>query len=166
MKSSLRWLALPLAAVITACAADTEEDDLALDDSMDSPAAEVPMTPPAEPMASTMSETAQFQALGGSSVAGEATITSRENQTEVMVRLTGAPADVTLPGHIHSGTCESPGAVVQPLDEISIDETGAGEATSTVDVAPMTAMDGQHIVVYHDEGGTPIACAPIPGHAM
>jgi hypothetical protein len=71
-----------------------------------------------------------------------------------------------MPGHIHSGSCDNIGAVVLPLQEISTDEGGTGTMTTTVAVAPMTAMNGEHIVVYHGEGGTPAACAAIPAHTM
>lgn len=111
-------------------------------------------------------ETLQLQPLDGSGVGGEVTVADRGEQTEVMVRLTGAPANGSHPGHVHTGTCEALGGVVQPLDPITTDGTGTGSMTTNVSVAPMTLMNGQHIVVYHGTGGRPIACANIPGHTM
>jgi hypothetical protein len=162
MKASRGWLGLPVVVLLAACPGETREGDVALRDDTIAPPAEV-VTPPA---GQVMTERAEFQELQGSGVSGEVMVTDRGNQTEVMVRLSGAPANSTLPGHIHSGSCENIGGVQQPLDSIDTDATGAGTTTTTVGVPPMTAMDGQHIVVYHGEGGTPIACAPIPAHRM
>lgn len=113
-----------------------------------------------------IAETLQLEELQGSGVGGEVTVADRGEQTEVMVRLTSAPANSSHPGHIHSGTCNALGGVVQPLDPIQTDGTGTGSMTTNVEVAPMTIMDGQHIVVYHGTGGRPITCASIPAHTM
>ena len=170
MKRSALWLGLPVAVILAACAGEAADDEFELPETTElSPGAEQPGMPePAPPMepATAMAETAQLEALEGSGVTGDVSVTDRGAQTEVTVRLTGTPANSTHPGHIHSGTCEEIGSVVQPLQEISTDASGAGTMTATVDVAPMTAMDGQHIVVYHGEGGTPVTCAAIPTHTM
>lgn len=112
-----------------------------------------------------MGQTVQLQPLNDSGITGEATVTDRGTQTEVLVRLTGAPANSEHPGHIHSGTCSSVGGVVQPLEPITTDAAGTGSATATVDMAPATIMDGQHIVVYHS-GGPPATCAEVPAQTM
>lgn len=169
MKMPLRWIGMPLVALVAACA-DTGETDLGVDDALDEvPGAEEVATTPAPPPAMEqppMAETVQIEPLQDSGASGEATVTAEGDQTQVMVRLAGLPANSTHPGHIHSGTCDAVGSVVQPLQEIAVDATGTGTMTATVEVPPMTAMDGQHIVVYHGEGGTPIACAAIPAHSM
>ena len=70
---------------------------------------------------------------------------------------------------MHTGTCDSPGEVVVPLESVSVDATGAGTSTSTVQVPLATVMNGQHIVAVHEAGGNPgnpIACAAIPQHSM
>lgn len=172
MKSSKAWLGLPLALFLAACGGDTEQIE---DTDLTQGTAEV--TPPAtEPgMAAPMGgatmaaapQTASFQALQDSGVTGEATLTPRDQQVEVMVRLTGAPGAGEHPGHIHSGTCDNIGGVVQPLDPITTDATGSGTMTTTVDLPPMTVMNGQHVISYHAAGGgPPITCAQIPMHAM
>lgn len=109
--------------------------------------------------------------LGGSGIGGEATIAPAEasGQTQVTVSLQG-PADAAgvHQGHIHSGTCEQLGGVVVPLPPVTVDD-GVGSATSTVAADAMSLMDGQHIVVYHQAGGTPgspVVCGQIPAHAM
>jgi hypothetical protein len=166
MKRSIGWVGLPFVVLLAACPGETRDGDVALRDDTAVPPAEV-TTPAVTPQAGQgMTERAAFQELQGSGVSGEVTLTDRGAQTEVMVRLSGAPANSTLPGHVHSGTCQNIGGVQQPLQPIDTDATGAGTMTTSVDLAPMTAMDGQHVVVYHGEGGTPITCAPIPAHRM
>lgn len=166
MKASMRWLGLPLVVMLAACPRDTTQDDVVItDDPAAAPAPEVaPETGP--PLDRTAMQTAVFEEVGGSGVSGAVTVTDRGAQTEFSVEVTGAPANATLPGHVHSGTCDNIGGVVQPLESIATDAGGAGSTTATVDLAPMTVMDGQHVVVYHGEAGAPIACAEIPTHAM
>lgn len=153
---------------LTACAGDDTDDSLA---SADSLAFEQPTTmPPADGMDQQqpmgMGETAQMAPLNDSGVEGEVTVTDRGGETEVLVRLTRAPADGTHPGHVHTGSCESLGGVVQPLEPITVDATGTGTMTTNVAIPPATLMDGQHIVVYHGEGGAPVTCAAIAQHMM
>jgi hypothetical protein len=93
------------------------------------------------------------------------TVTGRGDQTEVVVHLMGAQPNTAHPGHIHTGTCEAIGSVVQPLQAITVD-AGSGSSTTTVGVPPATAMDGQHVIAFHGEAGTPATCAPIPAHVM
>ncbi len=116
--------------------------------------------------APAMGQTAQFQPVNDSGIAGEATVTDRGSESEIMVRLTGATASSTHPGHIHDGTCEAIGSVVQPLQEIATDATGTGTMTATVSIPAMTLSDGQHIIVYHQPDGAPATCAPIQAHVM
>jgi hypothetical protein len=132
-----------------------------------------PATPPGtlpgqtmDPAMAGMAATVQLQPLGDSGVGGEAVITDRGAQVEVMVRLTGTPGNTTHPGHIHSGTCANVGGVVQALEPITTGADGAGTMTTQVDLAPMSVMDGQHVVVYHAAGGQPATCGEIPAHRM
>lgn len=143
---------------------DDAEIDLAAGDSVAAP-------PAAEPAGGMMDQpagmgmTAQMQPLNDSGIAGEVTVTDRAGQSEIMVRLTGGTPNGSHPGHVHTGTCDAVGGVVEPLQEITTDATGTGTMTTTVSIPPATLMDGQHIVVYHS-GGPPATCAPIPQHAM
>jgi hypothetical protein len=154
---------LPLG--VSACAGEAEDETL--DEELGEPAA----TPaPATPAATDMQPmTAQFTALNNSGVAGSIEVDDEGEQTKVKVTLTGSQANAVHQGHIHAGTCDAPGAVVIPLQPVTIGDDGSGEVESTVAVAPATAFNGQHIVLYHEAGGAPgapIACAAIPQHAM
>lgn len=107
-----------------------------------------------------------LQQVGGSGVSGEATLSAQGESTMVMVTLTNVPQGPHA-GHIHSGTCESPGPVVAPLQEISVAQAnGTGSSHSTVPVSMANVMNGQHIVQYHQQGGDNpgpgIVCGSIP----
>jgi hypothetical protein len=162
MRVSKALLAIPLGVMLAGCPGDDRIDDdpFVTEDPIGAPPEMQPA--PAVPM----TETAQVQPVGDSGVTGEVTISERDTRTEVMVRLAGTAPDATMPGHIHSGTCDNIGGVVQALEPIQTDAGGTGTATVTVDLSAMQVMDGQHVVVYHGAGGAPAACAQIPQHRM
>ncbi len=159
MRNSRRyaWTLMFVPFVLVACgSADTAEE-------AETAAEETPVTETAP-----VSFMAQVMPMNESGVSGQAELKAVGESTELRVVLTGA-MEGELMGHIHAGTCEAPGAVVVPLTSITVDATGNGEATSTVAVPLMTVMNGSHIVVYHEAGGSPgapRACAAIPAHTM
>lgn len=161
-------LFVPLLAFAVVACADSDGDEVEVIASEDSLAMEPAPMPEAgmDQPPGGMGQTAQLAALGDSGVEGEITIADRGDQTEVMVRLTGAPADSEHMGHIHSGTCDALGGVVQPLEAIETDATGTGTMTTDVELAPAEVMNGQHVVVYHGTGGRPITCGAIPAMTM
>jgi len=162
--------ALLLGVLLSACGAEDDRvETFPGDGTMVGAPATPPGTLPGETMDPAMDGTAatvQLQPLGGSDFGGEAVITDRGANVEVMVRLTGTPGNTTHPGHLHSGTCANIGGVVQALEPITTGADGTGTMTTQVDLAPMTVMDGQHVVVYHAVGGQPAACGEIPAHRM
>ena len=165
MKKCMRLASIPIILFIGACGGDAAETEMAGDPAASEQGASTQAPEPTHDM-SAMPMTAQFQGLQDSGVAGDATVTGRGNQTEVVVRLSGLDPGASRPGHIHTGTCDAIGGVVQPLQPVAADSAGAGTMTATVDVPANIAMNGQHILVYHGEGGVPITCAPIPAHMM
>lgn len=161
---------LPLALVVGACAAEEEpvvEDATVVAEPVPvTPAVAVPAPAPA-PGAAGMT-TISMQPLNNSGAMGQAMLTPMGQQTQVMVNLTSTPQG-THAGHIHQGTCASPGSVVVPLQPIEVGADGTGTMTTTVDVPAETAMNGQHIIVYHEAGGDPgqpIVCGAIPAAPM
>lgn len=111
--------------------------------------------------------TVQMNPVGNSGVSGEAALSDANGQTQVAVTLTGTTGTGTHQGHIHQGTCDSPGQVVAPLQPITAGASAS--STSTASLPMSTVMDGRHIVVYHEAGGSPgspIVCGAIPQHAM
>ena len=109
-------------------------------------------------------QTVAFQPVGAGGHTGEVMLHPMGQQTEIMVRLSGPQAGVHQ-GHIHTGTCDNIGGVVQPLQPVDVPQGAQGTSTTSVSIPPSTVMNGQHVVVYHTAGGdpgAPVACANIP----
>ena len=156
--------------VLAACAAPDDEIDPLEEDAVvfDEPAE---MTPPAAVAgAMGMSESADLMPLNDSGVSGTVSLSDLGGQTEVMVTLNGLVANSEHAGHIHTGSCDNIGPVVEPLQDITAGAAGTGTMTITVSAAPSAVMNGQHLVAYHetagDNHGPPVACAVIPRHEM
>lgn len=111
-----------------------------------------------------MGTTANVQATSveNSGVTADITLTASGEQTTVNMHVNGAPANATLPAHIHSGTCENKGPAVAPLDSVRTDATGMGMLNSTVSLPFATVNNGQHFVQLHLPNGQPAACGNIP----
>lgn len=101
-----------------------------------------------------------FVTLNQSGATGHVMMEEMGDQTRVMVHLEGAAAG-SHPGHIHRGTCEQTGEVLIPLQSVTVAANGKGMATSTVNMSIEKLEEGDHIVLYHGAGGTPIVCAEI-----
>lgn len=181
MKLKQLWMLAALPLALAAC-----EDDDALDEG---PLGREPdigevvdVAPPAavvvDPAAPTgdlpVMDTSQVQMvsfvpLNNSGVTGQAVLTPRERQTQVMVRLMNLPAGAHA-GHIHNGTCENIGSVVVPLQEIAPGSDGTGTMTTTVAYATMVLMHDPHVIAYHKDGGEQhgptIVCGAIPRMSM
>lgn len=167
MKLSRGYLLLALPIALSGCGGDDDATvEIAGDTSAFDAAMSDPMvTTPAPVDAAPMDGAVMLAAVGGSGVTGQATLTEQGAQTQVMVQLTGLSGSGTHPGHIHQGSCDPLGAVVVPLQDVTA-ANGSGSSTSTISVDMATAMNGQHVIAYHSETGTPIVCGAIPGHTM
>ncbi|HZD05997.1 MAG TPA: hypothetical protein VE173_13885, partial [Longimicrobiales bacterium] len=74
-------------------------------------------------------------------------------------------------GHIHEGTCASPGSAMAPLEEVTVDSAGgSAEMTTEVRISADSIMDGHHLIAYHASGapdhGPVVACGEIPARGM
>jgi hypothetical protein len=150
--------------LFTACGGDDAADD----GFIDTPPATAPATPADTPPASMAAMSADFAPVDNSGASGTIRVSESGSGTQIVAMLNGAGEGVHQ-GHIHAGTCAQPGSPVTPLEPVTTDATGSGQATSTVDIPASTVMNGQHIVMYHAAGGSPgaaIACAAIPAHQM
>jgi len=110
----------------------------------------------------------QMMALNNSGVNGQTQVMAHgDGETMVTVTLQGAGSG-THPGHIHSGTCDSLGPVVAPLESVTL-ANGTGTSTSTVKVPLATVMNGQHVVNFHAGSGenamAPVSCGAIPAQS-
>jgi hypothetical protein len=103
--------------------------------------------------------------VGGSGISGEVTLRPAGELLEAEVRLSGSEPDATHQGHVHSGNCAAPGGVVVPMESVFVDEEGVGVRTFSLSLPAATLMDGDHLVMYHEAGGSPgrgVACGEIP----
>lgn len=160
MRSSRILVAVAALAFATAaCADQTAEDDLGIP-----PATET--TPPATPAdADPLPELVAMQPVGESQLTGSVEIDGDDRIAGINVQINGSTDGAVHQGHIHTGTCDAPGTVVQPLEPITIEEGGEGSSENDVDLTTAAVTDGQHIVVYHEAGGNPGApalCVAIP----
>jgi CHRD domain len=101
-----------------------------------------------------------------STAIGQATLVpSSDGKTKVVVTVTGLTATTKHIGHIHTGSCATPGPVALPLEELGSDGNGAGSVSSTVETAKIPAAA---YVQYHQRGkgdpagaGAGIVCGDI-----
>ncbi|HET8656641.1 MAG TPA: hypothetical protein VFL93_14060 [Longimicrobiaceae bacterium] len=164
------WLLAALPFALTACGGNHADAGAAADTAgtaMDTAAAAPVAAPPAQPPAGmdTTHPTVSLMQLGGSGVTGTATFAAMgADSTQVLVMLKGAPAGVH-DGHIHKGRCASPDGVAAPLQPITAGADGTGQMTAVVALPLDSIMDGNHVVAYHEAGGSPgkmVTCGDIP----
>ena len=170
MRMNRFWALAALPFALAACGGDddVDGDDMTMDTTSVLPPADagVATTPmPGDTTMGAQGTTVAMNAVGGSGVSGQAQIMDHgQGQTMVMVNLTGQGSS-THSGHIHQGTCDSPGEVVVPLEDVTL-ANGTGSSTSTVNVPMADVMNGQHIVAYHASSGAspgaPVVCGAIP----
>jgi hypothetical protein len=174
MKPTRLWVLAALPLVLAACGGDDDDaEGVGAADSIgtavpsaDSGATTVAPVPTDTSMAAQpMAGSVTMNAVGTSGVTGQASFMEHgAGQTMVTVNLR-AQGNTTHSGHIHQGTCDSPGQVVQPLQDVTL-ANGTGSSTSTVSVPLATVMNGQHIVAYHassgENPGPPVVCGQIP----
>lgn len=177
MKVNKLWLLACLPLVMAACGGGDEAETEGGDTMAADTGAVLPPPPPADTgmgagattSEQTMSTPLTLNAVGGSSAGGTAAISEQGTGTTVVLTVNNAGGAGTHQAHIHTGTCDAPGAPVAPLQAVTTDATGNGTSTSNVDVPMMTVMNGQHIVAVHETNGNPgnpILCAAIPAHSM
>jgi hypothetical protein len=175
MKATRLWVLSVLPLALAACgggddAAEGGADSTAAAASTETATTTAPMASDTAGMggAQAMGSAVTMNAVGGSGVTGQAQFMDHGGgSTMVTVTLTGQGSS-THGGHIHQGTCDSPGQVVAPLQDITL-ANGTGSSTSTVQVPLATVMNGQHIVAYHQSAGenpgAPVVCGQIPAQA-
>lgn len=118
----------------------------------------------AMPGATGVAAAVMMNAVGSSGLTGQVQFMEHgEGQTMVTVALTGQ-GDGARSGHVHQGTCDNPGQVVAPLEDVTL-AGGTGLSTSTIPLAYTDVMNGEHIVAFHtgagDNPGAPAVCGQI-----
>jgi hypothetical protein len=66
----------------------------------------------------TMQQTIQLTEQNDSSESGTAMLSEKDGKVTVTLSMTGGPADVPQPAHIHVGSCPDVGAVSYPLTNV------------------------------------------------
>jgi len=92
--------------------------------------------------------TVELEAVNNSGVSGKATLTPVDNNTKVVINLTGAPEGIAQPAHIHQGTCENLGGPKYPLEAVK-----NGESETTVDVKLNDITTGDFATHTHAGNG-------------
>lgn len=108
--------------------------------------------------------TVTMKAQNNSGESGTTTLTSQDGKTRVVINLTGAPAGVAQPAHIHKGTC----ANLDPKPAFPLTNVMDGKSTTTVDVSLDALMKEQFAVNVHKSGAEAavyVSCGEIPMQA-
>ncbi len=79
----------------------------------------------------------------------------------ITVTLHGVEQGKTYPTHVHHGSCDSPGAVAQPLNSVTVESDSTGSSATTVAHSIFMA-DSSYFVQSHLPDGTPAACGDLP----
>lgn len=108
--------------------------------------------------------TASFDSEVHPGMHGELVARDAADQTEVTLKLTGAPAGATLPWHIHEGRC-GPGPIVGGADSYTpLAPAADSSATGTATLALVLDETKEYHVNVHaspTEMGTIVACGDL-----
>jgi plastocyanin len=107
------------------------------------------------------SVTVKLTEQNGSRQSGEATLTDSAGKTKVVIALTGKANELSLPTHIHSGSCSTPGDIRYQLTTI---EKGSSVTTLDLPLSEVLKNLPVYINVHKSatELQTSIACGTIP----
>lgn len=97
------------------------------------------------PSPEALSKTIQLDEQNESSESGTAVLTEKDGKVMVTLNLTGAPANVPQPAHIHMGSCPDVGDVLYPLTNVV---NGVSETTLDVTWADLAAKQPLGVNVH------------------
>lgn len=106
-------------------------------------------------------------ASAGETVSGMAQLSLSGGTLTVMLTLSGLEPDSAHAAHIHTGSCESQGAVVYPLKPVMADASGSATVTTTIPNISSIPSSGWYVNVHHSTalstqtGFNPIACGNV-----
>lgn len=104
--------------------------------------------------------TIDIKAQNDSGINGKAVLTEENGKVKVAMMLTGSPAGVSEPAHIHTGTCATLDGVKYPLTSV-VD----GKSETTVDVTFAQLAAGMPLAInVHKSGaevGVYVACGDL-----
>ncbi len=106
-------------------------------------------------------------ASAGETVSGTAQLSLSGTTLTVKLTLSGLEPNSAHAAHIHSGSCESQGAVVYPLMPIMADASGSATVMTTIKNVSSIPGSGWYVNVHHSTalstqtGFDPIACGNV-----
>jgi hypothetical protein len=104
--------------------------------------------------------TVKLDAQNASGEKGTATLTPQGEKTRIVLKLSGAPADIAQPAHIHEGSC----AKLDPKPKIPLQNVVKGTSTTVVGVSLDSIMSGSHAINVHkssEDVKTYVACGDL-----
>jgi hypothetical protein len=170
MRSIRLWLVLAGSLALAGCPGDRERDTAVVGDTLPLPAAEPGAAPGPPPVAGTdtlQTYLVRLETGDQRQITGTAGFERDPGGvgTRVIVRIQDEAGGGTYQGHIHRGNrCDAPGSVVTPLEPVTT-AGGTGQSVTTVDLPMETIFDANHLVVYHEPGGSPgapLLCGSVP----
>lgn len=105
--------------------------------------------------------TVKLAPQNNSGESGTATLTEEGGKTKVVVSVTGQPAGVAQPMHIHKGTCDK----LDPKPTYGLPSLVNGKSEATVDVSLADLQKGGYAINGHksaQEVSTYVYCGAIP----
>jgi len=105
--------------------------------------------------------TVKLAPQNNSGESGTATLTEEGGKTKVAVSVTGQPAGVAQPMHIHKGTCDK----LDPKPTYGLPSLINGKSEATVDVSLADLQKGGYAINGHksaQEVSTYVYCGAIP----
>lgn len=122
-------------------------------------------------MTATQSTTVQLSAApaasAGETVSGTAQLSLTGTTLTVKITLSGLEPNSSHAAHIHTGSCESQGAVMYPLNNITADASGNASSTTVINNVSSIPASGWYVNVHHSTalttqtGFDPIACGNV-----
>lgn len=103
----------------------------------------------------------------GESASGMAQLSLSGNTLTVKLTLSGLGPNTMHAAHIHTGSCESQGAVLYPLTTVKADAAGSASETTVVKNVSSIPSTGWYVNVHHSTalstqtGFDPIACGNV-----
>jgi len=105
--------------------------------------------------------TVKLEPQNNSGESGTATLTEEGGKTKVAVSVTGQPAGVAQPMHIHKGTCDK----LDPKPTYGLPSLVNGKSEATVDVSLADLQKGGYAINGHKSAqavSTYVYCGAIP----
>jgi hypothetical protein len=113
-----------------------------------------------------MEERVDLRPVNESGVEGQAVMHAMGGGTHVVLTVRGARPNSEMSAHLHAGRCDTLGPVVESLESIRTDQSGAGRSETMLDLNPGTVLSGQHFIAIHQEDGgdaaPPVVCGDLP----